>query len=121
MTPELERFLRGEADPARFSHREHVRMGYELLRQQGFAEAAWRYSCALHEMTQRAGRPERFHQTLTIGFLSLIAEAMASGDGGDFAGFIQAHPALLDPSILARWYTPERLTGALAHRIFLLP
>lgn len=121
MTPELEQFLRGEMDPARFTHRDHVRMGYELLKRQSFVEAAWRYSNALRAMTARAGQPGRFHQTVTVAFLSLIAEAMAGGDTGHFEVFAQAHPELLHPAVLARWYAPERLGSALARQTFLLP
>jgi hypothetical protein len=36
--PELERFVRGEVDPAAFPHREHVRMAFEMLRRHDFAE-----------------------------------------------------------------------------------
>jgi hypothetical protein len=34
---ELERFVRGEVDPGMFSHEQHVRMGFELLRRHDFA------------------------------------------------------------------------------------
>jgi hypothetical protein len=118
---ELERFLRGEIDLAAFPHREHVRMGFEMLKEHSFPEVAWRYSSALRTMTQRAGKPHLFHQTITIAFLSLIAERMASGDAVDFSSFAQAHPDLLAASALRRWYRPERLASELARRTFLLP
>lgn len=37
--PDLTCFLRGERDPAGFTHREHVRMAFELLRRHEFAES----------------------------------------------------------------------------------
>jgi hypothetical protein len=119
--PELTRFARGELDPANFPHREHLRMGFEMLRRHNFAETAYHYSLALRTMAARAGRPEAFHQTLTIAFLSLIAERMQSAGGADFVSFAEANPDLMDKSALARWYRPERLTMDAARLTFLLP
>ena len=118
---ELARFMGGELDPAAFRHREHVGMGYEMLRRYDFA-AAYHFSCGLHAMAARAGRPEALHQTTTIAFLSLIAERLALRDApADFTAFERANPDLMDKSVLAHWYRPERLALAAARRTFLLP
>ena len=117
---ELERFLRGELDAARFPHREHVRMAFELLRRHDFAETALHFTRALRAMAQRAGKPQAFHQTVTIAFLSLIAERM-EGDHQDFEAFARINPELLEKGMLRRWYRPERLASERARRTFLLP
>ena len=119
--PELGRFVRGEIPAHEFPHREHLRMAYEMLRRHDFAESVLHYSRALRAMTARAGRPQAFHQTLTIALLSVIAERMERGTGGDFAAFERANPDLSDRSLLARWYRPERLGSEAARRTFLLP
>ena|SRR5215472_3170169 len=119
--PELERFLRGDIDPATFPHREHVRFAFEMLKRHDFPETARHFSRTLRAMAGKAGRPEAFHQTVTIAFLSLIAERMGSSGGGDFAAFAGANPDLLEKAALERWYRPERLASALARRTFLLP
>jgi hypothetical protein len=120
--PELVRFVRGEIDPTLFPPREHVRMAFEMLRRHDFATTAQHYSQALRLMSSRAGRPQAFNQTLTIAFLSLIAEPLAgAADLPDFAAFLAAHPQLLDKGALVRWYSPERLASELARRTFLLP
>jgi hypothetical protein len=119
--PDLERFVRGEVDPAHFPHREHLRMAFEMLARHDFAEVALHYSRALRAMTERAGKPEAFHQTVTIAFLALIAERMARGQADDFAAFVRANPDLLEKSVLGRWYGPERLASEAARRTFLLP
>ena len=118
---QLDRFVRGDIDPATFPHREHVRMGFEMLRRLDFAETAYRYSWALRTMAARAGRAEGFHQTTTIAFLSLIAERMLRLEGADFSAFERANPDLMDKSALAHWYRPERLKLAAARATFLLP
>ena len=119
--PELLMFVRGELDAASFPHREHVRMGFEMLRRHDFATSVLHYSQALRSMARKAGKPEAFNQTVTIAFLSLIAQCMQPGHQKDFAAFVEHHPQLLDKRTLARWYAPERLASEAARRAFLLP
>lgn len=119
--PDLERFLRGATDPAQFPHREHLRMAFELLARHDFAETVLRYSRALRTMSARAGKPEAFHQTITIAFLALVAERREHGTADDFAAFARANPDLLEKSVLGRWYGPQRLGSEAARRTFLLP
>ena len=120
-SPELARFLRGEIVPSEFPHREHVHIAFEMLKRYDFPETVLHFSRTLRAMAQKAGRPEAFHQTVTIAFLSLIAERMEGAGAGDFAAFAQANPDLLEKSALERWYRPERLASAAARRTFLLP
>jgi hypothetical protein len=119
--PDLERFLRGEIDAAAFPHREHVRMAYEMLRRYDFAETLLHYSRALRVMAEKAGKPQAFNQTVTIAFLSLIAERMQAEEEADFAAFANAHPELFDKGVLLRWYPSGRLSSDAARRTFLLP
>jgi hypothetical protein len=118
---ELARFMRGEIDPATFPHREHVRVAFEMLKRHDFPETALLFSRTLRAMAEKAGRPEAFHQTVTIAFLSLIAERVEGGGAADFAAFAQANSDLLDKSVLNRWYGAERLASEAARRTFLLP
>ena len=119
--PELERFTRGEVDARDFPHHEHVRMAFEMLRRHDFLSSALLYSRALRTMTANAGKPEAFNQTLTIAFLSLIAECMERHATADYGALVRACPQLLDKGTLARWYGPQRLASPAARRTFLLP
>ena len=119
--PDLGRFLRGEIAAASFPHREHVRMAFEMLRHHDFAETVLHFSRALRSMARQAGKPQAFHQTVTIAFLSLIAERLDGGRWEDFGAFARDNPDLLDKGALARWYRPERLASERARRTFLLP
>jgi hypothetical protein len=119
--PDLERFVRGEIAAASFPHREHVRMAFEMLRRHDFAETVLHFSRALRRMAERAGKPQAFHQTLTIAFLSLIAERLEEGAWDDFVAFARDNPDLLDKGALTRWYRPERLASERARRTFVLP
>ena len=119
--PDLERFVRGEIPAAGFAHREHVRMAFEMLRRHDFAETVLHFSRSLRSMARRAGKPEAFHQTVTIAFLALIAERMEDGEWQDFAAFERANPQLMAKDLLSRWYHPERLASERARRTFVLP
>ena len=119
--PDLGRFVRGDVDPARFPHRDHVRIAFEMLSRHDFPETVLHYSRALRTMAEKAGRPQAFHQTITIAFLSVIAERMDGGGAADFAAFAQANPDLLEKSVLRRWYRPEQLASEIARRTFVLP
>src|ERR1700760_234932 len=107
---DLERFMRGELTAAAFPHREHVRIGFEMLSRHDFSETVFYFSSTLRAMARRAGKPQAFHQTITIAFLSLIAERMDFGGYADFESFARANPDLLDKSALSRWYPSTRLT-----------
>ncbi len=119
--PDLARFIRGEFDAGAFSHRDHVRMGFEMLRRHSFVEVALHYSHALRAMLQKMGKPQAFHQTITLAFLSLISERMQTADFPNFETFARANPDLIDKSALGRWYGPERLGLEVARRTFVLP
>jgi hypothetical protein len=118
---DLEQFMRGEVDAAAFPHEEHLRMGFEMLRRHDFAETVFRFSSTLRAMAVKVGKPQAFNQTVTIAFLSLIAERIYSGGYADFPSFARANTDLLDKSALSRWYPSERLATDAARRTFLLP
>jgi len=117
----LERFMRGGVDAACFPPREHVRMAFAMLRRYDFAESVLHYSRAVRAMAARAGKPQAFHQTVTVAFLSLIAERLEGGQWDDFATFARDNPDLLEKGTISRWYRPERLASERARRTFLLP
>ena len=72
-------------------------------------------------MATKAGKAQAFNQTVTIAFLSLIAERMEQSAAADFAAFERDHPDVFEKRALARWYRPERLASEAARRTFLLP
>jgi len=130
MTPEtyadsdadLARFEAGDLDPAGFGHREHVRMGFELARRAPFTEAADRFARALKQIAAAAGAPEKYHETITVAFMALIAERVRAGaPGQDFEAFATDNPDLFDRQVLTRWYDPAQLASPEARRAFVLP
>lgn len=120
--PDLDAFERGEVELERFDHRRHVELAWLMLRAHGLEASVARYGAALRRCLERAGRPEAFHATVTLAFLSLIAERMARAPAGEaFGPFIAREADLLERGLLTRRYTAERLADPLARRQFLLP
>jgi hypothetical protein len=117
----LNAFLRGKIAGRDFRHADHVRVGFELLCHRNFPDALAAYSAALKQIATRAGNPGAYHETITVAFLSLIAERRAGGHYADFEAFIGDNPELMDKSILERWYAPERLLSEIARRTFVMP
>ena len=117
----LDAFLGGKIDGRDFHHADHLRVGFELLCRDTFPDALAAYSAALKGVAARAGNPGAYHETITVAFLSLIAEHHAAGRYTDFEALIGDHPQLLDKSILGRWYAPERLRSEIARRTFVMP
>ena len=118
---ELARFEAGDIDPATFPHHDHVRLAFEMLGRHRFTEAAARFALGLRRMSQRAGKPQAYHETVTVAFLAVIAERMATGRYSDFMAFETANPQLLDKSLLNKWYDPEVLNSPVARNTFILP
>lgn len=118
---ELDEFYAGRVQTAGFAHRDHLRMAFLALSRDPFPLAFARYSDGIRQLAVHAGRPEKFNQTLTGAYLSLIAERLAEHPHADFEAFIASNTDLLDAGLLNRYYTPGRLASARAKTIYLLP
>jgi len=111
----------GALDPGRFPHREHVRLGYEMLRRYPFGEAVARFSHGLRLLAAKAGRPEVYHETITVAFLAVISERRVRANGAGWEEFQSNNADLLDKRCLEYWYGPDQLNSDLARKTFCLP
>jgi hypothetical protein len=118
---ELRDFEAGALDPARFPHSEHLRLGYEMLSRYPFGEALLRVSRGLKALAAKAGRPEIYHETITVAFLALINERRARTGGQTWSEFRAGNTDLFDKRCLEKWYGAEQLSSELARRTFCLP
>jgi hypothetical protein len=118
---ELTALETGALDPAKFPHPEHVRLAYEMLERYPFGEAVTRFSRGLKLLAAKAGRPEVYHETITVAFLALVNERRARDGAQDWSEFKWANGDLLDKRCLGKWYTAEQLASDLARRTFCLP
>ena len=106
---------------AAFNHAGHVRAAWLYLRQGSFPEALAKVSAALRAYATAHGKPDRYHETITVAFLALINERLQlRGDGGDWRSFLEANHDLLDRRLLMHYYRPETLASSAARRVFIL-
>lgn len=118
---ELADLEQGRLDPKQFPHREHVRLGYEMLRRYPFPEALMRFSAGLRLLAIKGGRPEVYHETITAAFLAVIGERRLSVDDEGWDEFAARNADLLSKDLLREWYAPGILDSSLARRTFVLP
>lgn len=120
---DLARFDAGTFPPDRFDHGTHVAVAFAILREVPFHEAVARYARGIRRIAAQTGKADLFSETITIAFLSLIAEAIDDDPGGatDFAAFAAANRHLFDKTVLNRHYSAERLSSAAARTRFVMP
>jgi hypothetical protein len=121
ISDELRAFESGALDPARFPHSEHVRFAYEMLERYPFGETVTRFSRGLKLLAAKAGRPEVYHETITVAFLALVGQRRAGARYTDWNEFKATNGDLLDKRCLEKWYAKEQLASDLARRTFCLP
>lgn len=107
-----------------FSHREHLRVAFLMLRGADFGEAALRFRRALARFATNAGVPGKVHETLTWAYLALVAERIDDDLQETSSDFLARNPDLLDHrnGALARLYDVDAITASpVARARFVLP
>lgn len=111
----------GSLDPKSFSHKDHLGVAFEALRQSEFFEASHRVARGLQQVTQKAGVPEKFNATITHAFMSVIAERCATAAFEDAQAFIESNADLLESSYVNSLFSKELLATELARTVALRP
>jgi hypothetical protein len=107
----------------RFGHREHVQLAWLSVRHYGGAEPATaRLTEWLRHLTAAAGRPQKYHYTVSRAWVELVAHHLAEEPvADDFDAFAARHPGLLDKRLLGRHYSSPVLASAAARREWVEP
>ena len=92
-------FEAGRIPGSTFPHERHIRIAWGLSRRYPHEEAFARLAEGIRGIAARAGAPGKYHETMTRAWFELVAQAET----------LDAHPELLDRSLLARYYSPDRL------------
>jgi hypothetical protein len=105
-----------------FGHAAHVRAAYLYLRQSDFVGALDRMRRAIRSYATHHGKPERYHETITVAYVALIQQHLwERGPSDGWESFMRGNSELLDPDLLTRFYSREQIESAIARKIFLLP
>jgi hypothetical protein len=105
-----------------FGHAAHLRAGYLYLQQTDFAGALARIGRAIRNYAKHLGKPDRYHETITVAYLALIQQHICErGNGGGWTAFARDNGELFQPGLLRQFYPKAQLESALARKVFLLP
>ncbi|WP_395377737.1 hypothetical protein [Marinicella sp. W31] len=104
-----------------FGHHDHIAVAYELLKKYDFLKVIEIYSRCIKTIAGHAGVPDKFNLTLTLAFLSVIAERMEKDQEPNFVAFIRTNEDLLRDNPLNKYYSKKRLSSERARHYFLLP
>ena len=117
----LERFEDGSIAADSFHHLEHVRVVFLYLCRFPVLEALQKFASALKRFASAEGKSNRYHETITWGYVFLVREWMSRGQ--DWNCFAAANPDLLnwEDSILRKYYREETLKSEKARQVFVMP
>ena len=104
-----------------FSHSDHIGVAFQALEEEPFFEALALFARGIQGAAARSGAGDKFNATVTMAFMSVIAERRAANDYDDAEDFIARNGDLREKGLLSRWYSPTRMGGALARQVALMP
>ena len=88
----VRRFEAADLDP--FPHALHVRTAWCYLRRDPLPIALGRFRGALRRFAAAKGKPERYHETITIAFVLLVADRRRADE--PWEAFAARNPGLLE-------------------------
>lgn len=97
-----------------FGHREHLHVTWLAVRAAGTERAIKIISEGIKRTARYAGRPQKFHATVSRAWVELVAHRLQAHPGDDFERFIGQCPELLDKRLLTRYYHSRTLASPAA-------
>ena len=118
---ELTRALeRGEIANEDFDHTSHLHVAWAYLAESSSVEqAASKMRHTLRRFAAAAGRPQKYHETITLFWVNLLAYALTREKR--LEEFVGANPQLLEKNFPLAYYSAERLFSDEARTSWLEP
>ena len=106
---ELTRALeRGEIKD--FHHASHLHVAWVYLTESSSVQqAARKMRNTLRRFAAAAGKPEKYHETITLFWVHLLSRAHAASCARRLQEIVQANPQLLEKNFPLTYYSKERL------------
>ena len=105
-----------------FGHTEHVRVAWWYLQHDPLPDALVRFSVALQHFATAHGAAGKYHETITVAWMLIIADRVSAARALSWAEFASANPDLFArPSPIELLYRPETLASDRARHGFVLP
>ena len=98
-----------------FHHREHLRVAWLYLKSSDATRAAERMSAGIRRFANHHGAKEKYHHTLTLFWMRLVAAALVeTPEGCAFEEFLAAHAELCDKDLPSQYYSQDLLRAPAA-------
>ena len=112
-----------ELPAEQFSHGAHVRVAWWYLRATSLPDALARFSAGLRRFARAKGAAHKYHETITVAYMLIIAERLELAPELDWREFEAANADLLirSPSPLSQYYSDGLLASDRARIEFVLP
>ncbi len=108
---ELTRALeRGEIANENFRHVSHLHVAWVYLAESSSVQqAADKMRDTLRRFAAAAGKPQKYHETITLFWVHLLSRARAASGGEHLEEIVHANPQLLEKNFPLAYYSIERL------------
>ena len=120
----LRQFDAGTLDLGAFDHAAHLRAAWLCLQEAPFRDAVGRLRRGLKRLAISAGKPQRYHETITVAYARLVHRQMRFlGNGLTYEQFAAGSPELYAPDLAAlkAIYPADILESAEARKTFVPP
>jgi hypothetical protein len=104
-----------------FRHRDHLRLAWVYLQRASWEEAVGMIERSIRKFAAHHGATSKYHHTITLFWMHLVAVATAQSRNRDFDSFLAAQPQLLDKALLGQFYSTARLSDPAARSGWLAP
>ena len=104
-----------------FGHREHLELAWTYLDRYEIETASRVMASAIRHVAERHGAPDRYHDTITISWVQLVAVHTSHSEAGSFEQFIAENPELLDRHLLDQHYSRDLLASDRARSRWVQP
>jgi hypothetical protein len=117
----IEAFENDTLSPEQLSHQGHLQLAFTYLTRLPLLEASLAMRDGLKRFAARIGQSGLYHETVTLAFMSLVAERRVLSPTLTWPEFLAAYPELCDRGLLEHYYPDGELESELARGCFLLP
>jgi hypothetical protein len=108
---ELTRALeRSEISNENFHHASHLHVAWVYLAESSSVQqASSKMRDTLRRFAAASGKPEKYHETITLFWVHLLSRVYAAGGGESLEEIVHANPQLLEKNFPLTYYSAERL------------
>ena len=105
-----------------FHHALHLHVAWVYLTESAtVGEAAGQMRNTLRKVAAAAGKPDKYHETITLFWIYLLAYARVAAKGKDLEQIVHQHPQFLEEGFPLVYYSPELLFSERARTSWIEP